>query len=233
MERISQIGDIAERQRVLDYLGTPDINDITPVKVLYFGHSFVGRMQEFIKGLPVHSFNFGLDTSEGAVYFQCDGGATLDRLRGPVNMDKLCKVRPEIVVIEGGTNDLARANLSPKDVADEMLELCRDVLDCRAREVIVSQVVLRGAKGLQRATSDFEDKVYEYNHRIEDALESLPRASFWHHRKLWRNTEDHVCSEDGTHLSELGNKKLFRSLAGAMRVAVNRVRPAWQLVGHL
>ena len=231
--RISEISDLVERQHALDYLGTPDINDISPVRVLYYGHSFVGRIQDYIKILPVYRFNFGMDLTEAAVYFQCDGGATLDRLRSPGNLSKLKRVQPEIVVIEGGTNDLAREDLSPKEVADEMLELCRDILDCRAREVVVSQVLLRGKAGMKRAVANFEEKVYEYNHRVEDALEFLPRASFWHHYKLWRNIEDHVITDDGTHLNDLGHKKLYKSLCGAIRSTTDRIRPAWRVVGHL
>ena len=46
--KISKIGDVGERQRVIDYLGRPDPDECRPVKILYYGHSFVQHIQDYM-----------------------------------------------------------------------------------------------------------------------------------------------------------------------------------------
>ena len=226
MQRISQIENIFQRQCVLDYLAFPDPQEIAPVNVLLYGHSFVTHLKDYVVSLPPYMWNLGMDPEKARVGYKGLGGAKLDRLRAPANLDELQRLRPEVVVIEAGTNDLAHEHLLPVHVCDEMMNLVRDIIDCQVREVIVGQVILRGERGMERAVWDFEQKVYEYNHRIEDALQFQPRASFWHHRNLWDvDLEAHL--EDGTHLNSLGHKKLYRSIRGAVQSTVNRIRPAW------
>ena len=225
MERISEIVDVRERQHLLDFLARPDPNQVCPVKVLYYGHSFVSHMQDYMATLPYHMANFGISDNEAWVYFKALNGAPLDRLKKKANLNKVNRMQPEVVILGGGTNDLADVNNSAADVCEMMLELVRGVLDCRVREVVVSQVLKRGKKGLIGYDPDYESKMFEYNHRIEDALQHLPRASFWHHRKLWGDIEGYV--QDGTHLNDIGHKKLYRSLKGAIQSTVVRIRPAW------
>ena len=135
------------------------------------------------------------------------------RLREDHNIRKILCIKPEIVVLEAGTNDLTKEELTAADVCAEMVELVRDLLDCHVRQVIVGQIILRGEGSMENAVPDFDQKVYKYNHCIEDTLKYLPRASFWHHRKLWDvDIEAHL--EDGTHPNELDNKKLYRSVKG-------------------
>ena len=225
MQRISEITDISLRQRWLDYLARPDPKDTSAVKILYYGHSFVGHFQDYLASLPLYMNNFGLQPYEGIVYYKSVSGATVDRLVKKSNLNKINKMNAEVVVLEVGTNDLAKEEKSAREVCEQVINLTREILDCRVREVIISQVVLRGDEGLKKARSDFTDKVYAYNHMVEGALSFLPRASFWHHHNIWRNIEDHV--EDGTHLNDLGHKKLYRSLKGAVQSTVTRIRPAW------
>ena len=226
MQRISEIDNIYQRQCLLDYYAFPDPYDVSPVNVMLYGHSFVTHLKDYIAALPSYMWNLGMDYDKANVSYMGLGGATVDRLRRTARLDALQRQRPEVVIVEAGTNDLARDYLSPSDVCEEMLNLVRDIIDCQVREVVVCQVILRGAEGMQRAVPEFPEKVFEYNHRIEDALQYQPRVSFWHHRNLWDiEIEDHV--EDGTHLNDLGHKKIYRSIRGAVQSTVNRIRPAW------
>ena len=227
MQRISEITNVFQRQSVVDYLAFPDPYDVSPVNVLLYGHSFVTHLKDYIATLPSYMWNLGMDRNVAQISYKGLGGATVDRLRRPVTLGDVQRQRPEIVVIEAGTNDLARDYLTPGDVCEEMVKLVRDVIDCHVREVIVCQVILRGEEGMLRAVDDFPDKVYEYNHLIESELEFIPRANFWHHRNLWDvDLEEHV--EDGTHLNNLGHKKLYRSIRGAVQSTSTRLRPAWR-----
>ena len=226
MQRLSEISDVHLRQRWIDYLGRPDQHETTPVKALYYGHSFVSHFADYMATLPYYMNSFGLSSQEVCVYYKGLGGATVDRLLKKSNLNKVNKMQAEIVVLEVGTNDLADASKSPGEVCDQVLQLAREILDCRVREVIISQVLLRGVKGLKDADPEFEEKVYLYNHQVERAVHFLPRASYWHHYNLWKDVEKHL--EDGTHLNDLGHKKLYRSLKGALQSTIARIRPAWQ-----
>ena len=40
------------------------------------------------------------------------------------------------------------------------------------------------------------------------------------------NVEEHV-KQDGTHLNDRGNYKMYRSIRGAIKFTLREVRPAW------
>ena len=225
--KISKIGDVVERQRVLDFLGRPDPDECRPVKVLYYGHSFVQHMQDYMAALPYYMGNFGLDFNEASVYYKSLSGASVDRLRKKHNINFINRMQPEILVLEVGTNDLSEPEKTARYVHDKVLDLVRDILDCRVRMVIVSQVVMRGEKGLIGKDPDYEEKMYAYNHMMEGSLRLLPRTTFWHHRNMWRRIEDLVV-DDGTHLNEQGNKRVYRSFKGALKSNIAAIRPAWR-----
>ena len=144
--RISKMGDVGERQRMLDYLGRPDPNECRPVKILYYGHSFVQHLQDYMASLPYYMGNLGLPFNEGTVHYKSLSGATVERLRKKHNLDLVNRMQPEILVLEVGTNDLSELDKTPQYVHDQVLELVRELLDCRIRKVVVSQVVMRGKK---------------------------------------------------------------------------------------
>ena len=225
MQRLSEITDLQARQQWLNYLARPDPYELKPVKVLYYGHSYVSHFQDYVATLPYYMANFGMDLKEAVVHYKSLSGADVERLAKKSHLNKINKMRAEVIVLEVGTNDLAKLDKTPRELCDQVISLTRELLDCRVREVIISQVLLRGKDGLKKAATDFEEKVYLYNHMVERDVQFLPRASFWHHYKLWRDIEDHV--EDGTHLNDLGHKKLYRSLKGALQSTITRIRPAW------
>ena len=225
--RISKIGEVGERQRLLNYLVRPDPNECSPVKVLYYGHSFVQHLQDYMASLPYYMSNLGLPYNEGSVYYKSLSGATVDRLRKKHNLDLVNRMQPEIVILEVGTNDLSLIEKTPLFVHDQVMELIRELLDCRVRKVILSQVVMRGKKGLVGRDQDYEEKIHAYNHMIEGSLRHLPRTAFWHHRNMWGDIEALV-GDDGTHLNDQGNKRFYRSMKGAVKSTVAEIRPAWR-----
>ena len=225
-QRISKIVDLEERQQVLNYLVRPDPVECRPVKILYFGHSFVQHMQDYMAALPYYMGNFGLPFNEASVYFKSMSGAPVERLRKKHNLNLVNRMQPEIVMLEIGTNDLSEPEKSPRYVHDQVLELVREILDCRVRKVVVNQVVRRGKKGLIGKDQDFEEKIHSYNHMMEDTLKHLPRTLFWHHRNMWGDIEALV--EDGTHLNDQGNKRVYRSVKGALKSVSTEIRPAWR-----
>ena len=227
LTKISKITDIVERQRVLDFLGRPDPDEVRPVKILYYGHSFVQHLQDYMAELPYYMGNFGISFNEASVHFKSLSGAPVERLRKKHNINLVNRIQPEIVLLEVGTNDLSEVNKTARYVHDQVLELVREILDCRVRRVIVSQVVLRGKAGLAGKDQNYSEKMHEYNHMIEASLQYLPRAAFWHHYKMWVDVETLV-GTDGTHLNDQGNKRLYRSLKGALKSTSAAIRPAWR-----
>ena len=221
------MGDVGERQRMLDYLGRPDPNECRPVKILYYGHSFVQHLQDYMASLPYYMGNLGLPFNEGTVHYKSLSGATVERLRKKHNLDLVNRMQPEILVLEVGTNDLSELDKTPQYVHDQVLELVRELLDCRIRKVVVSQVVMRGKKGLIGKDQDYEEKMHAYNHRIEATLKHLPRTAFWHHRNMWGDIE-RLVDTDGTHLNDQGHKRFYRSLKGAVKSSSTEIRPVWR-----
>jgi len=82
-------------------------------KVLILGHSFVRRFQFFLyEGLHSRTFP-GLDLSSVEIKFLGIGGRTVAKILA-FDLDHVRALRPDIVVLEIGSNDLCEAGYPPK-----------------------------------------------------------------------------------------------------------------------
>jgi len=82
-------------------------------KVLVLGHSFVRRFQFFLyEGLDSRTFP-GLDLSSVEINFLGIGGRTVAKILA-FDLDHVRALRPDIVVLEIGSNDLCEAGYPPK-----------------------------------------------------------------------------------------------------------------------
>ena len=55
-------------------------------------------------------------------------------------------------------------------------------------------------------TSSYGNKVFAFNQLVQDGLKDVPNVEFWKHRIPYA---EHMYARDGTHFSELGEKRLF------------------------
>ena len=116
--------------------------------------------------------------------------------------------KPQIVILELGTNDLS--NLAPTTVGS-FLEDLTQVLHSRyaVQRVVVCQTLFRDRN------PDFNEQVTLLNKYSAVVISSLPYAYFWKHRSLW-NSSKTLYLRDGVHLSAFGQVKLYRSIRGAV-----------------
>ena len=245
MPRISSITDPEERQRAMDAVRTVDPTDDSRVSVLYYGHSFVHHLRDYIRRHAEWE-NWGFSPRQADIHYYSQGGATLDRMLQDDHLWHIEYMKPDIVIIEIATNDLARngTNYTADKLAEKAHKLVLEIQDRGVKRVVLNQVLPRGELGMDRtikqsrgravpvtrkerldAVKSFKDKAVSYNEYCHPLINAVPLCMFWHHHNLWKHIEDEV--EDGTHLNDVGHSKLIKSLKGAVIVSMKVVRPAW------
>ena len=245
MPKISAITDPVERQRALNDLRTIDHTDDSRVSILYYGHSFVQHMRTYIKK-DSDLENWGFSHRQADIHYYSQSGGTLDRMLQEEHLWHIEFMRPDVVIIEISTNDLARNGVeyTAEKLAEKAHTLVREVLDRGVKRVVLNQVIPRGEKGMDRtikqsrgkavpvtrkerleAVQSFRDKAVSYNVYCDPIINAEPLCMFWHHHNLWKNIDMDV--EDGTHLNDRGHSKLIKSLKGAAIVSMKLIRPAW------
>ena len=119
--------------------------------VLIIGHSFVWRMEEFLREgrdrRALIDFNF---QPAGSVFIQYDGvgGRRLSEW-SVAGQGRLEAMQPDVVILEMGSNDLAAGRLYDA-VADDLVVFSKYLQErCAVKHVVVSQILHRD---LTRAT---------------------------------------------------------------------------------
>ena len=245
MPRISSIGDPGERQKAWTSLRTVDPLDDSSVSVLYYGHSFVRHLRDYVKKIPDLN-NWGFSHRQADIHYYSIGGATLDKLLQDDHLWHIEYMKPDVVIVEVATNDLARngVDYTAEKIAEKTRKLLIEIQDRGVKRVVINQVLPRGEMGMDRtikhsrgkalpvtrkerleAVASFKDKAVNYNICVEPKVNAESLCMFWHHHNLWKHIEDEV--EDGTHLNDVGHSKLIKSLKGAAIVSMKVLRPAW------
>jgi lysophospholipase L1-like esterase len=183
----------------------------TPKRIMILGHSFVRRLQQFV--LRSHSgLNANFNLSESViVQWLGVGGRTVDKTRR-YDMRVVRAFRPDIVLIQLGTNDLPTA--PPLQVGSDIEELVKLLHShYNVKVVVVCQTLWRDSD------QDFNNNVVALNQYSQVFLEHLPFVLFWKHRGFW-NTRENIYLRDGVHLNDRGQVKLYRSFRGAIHQAL-------------
>lgn len=189
--------------------------------VAVFGHSFVRRVGEFSASSPDPRISKHFNMSDVfSVSFIGVGGATAQSIHRHIR--RVGDIAPRAVILELGTNDLARNMNTPHHiaalhVATEILALAHKILNLSGvQHVCIGQVIHRtGQPG-------FNERVDKYNCILKELCGVEPQISYWSHRRLWNNTI-RTLANDGVHLSSYGNYQYFFSLKRAAIYAKNEV----------
>ena len=64
---------------------------------------------------------------------------------------------------------------------------------------------------------------YDINEFLLAVCDGEKGVSFWKHRGLWQAGSD-IFRKDGVHLNDLGNRKLLKSIRGAILLAIRMGR---------
>ena len=178
---------------------------------LILGHSFVRRFKEYVSKGNDDRVKRDLDLHITNMHIYGVGGRTIQKLI-KYDLHMLSTVKPDIVILELGTNDLASNGKCPDELATEMITLV-DIIHSHfgIKHVVVCQVIERA----RPPTPTFNANVVILNDNLQRLLRCVPHASFWHHRGLRQPTVN-IFVKDGVHLNQKGLYALYRSYRGAI-----------------
>ena len=232
MIKISEIEDECEQQRVKADLATPDPLDTSPIKVLYYGHSFINHYTKWEERHP-ELFNLGFQTDDVVMFYHGDGGACIDALLQDHNLAHVERIAPEVVIIEAGTNDISKDMFGPSLLQLKMETLIKEMKDRRVRFVVVNQVLYRGEaaygelpkKERKMAMRLFQSKAVSFNLLCAKNIPLIPNCMYKKHPGLWKNI-DQLVNRRGVHLNGAGHMKLYNSLRSAVIRVKRKIRSA-------
>ena len=196
-----------------------------PAIVLVIGDSFIRRLQQFEHSTYGHYHNMSLLYDVCHINWYGIGGLTIPRMRS-MHMDILREMRPDVVVLQLGTNDLCDPQVSAPLVSADLQFLVQNIHSLGVHHVMVGQTINRQRQGVPAHTNvtNFNWLVSQLNTATDNALAHSAMASFWSHRGLWDNRRN-IMARDGVHLNRFGNCLLYRSIRGAILHGVRRARP--------
>ena len=111
---------------------------MSPPRVLILGHSFVRRLSSFLSHSNIYSHNLGLqDVAEIALFGV--GGRTIAKVE-KFDLGFVRAWKPDIVILELGTNDLTK--FSPESVGSSLEELVKLLKEnCSVKVIGVCQII--------------------------------------------------------------------------------------------
>lgn len=186
-------------------------------RVLILGHSFVKRIQRDLNARfhpkAYSHFQF-LGTAE--IHLHGIGGRKVATLQAH-DLHVVRNLRPEIVILEIGTNDLSFT--SPEVVGSSIEELVRLLQRSYSVAVVmVCQVIPRGA--VLPNFSRFFNNAKVLHQYLNIVLDAIPGVFCWKHRAFSSPYKD-LYTRDGVHLNPKGQYFLYRSYRGAILQALS------------
>ena len=189
--------------------------------VLVLGHSHAYWLGAFIESAGL------LDDLERLGYtctvrFMGRRGASIQTFREPATITRISSRVPDIVITLLGGNDLdGKSPAPPEAVGLQLGRLGDELLALGVRQVCLCQIERRK----KWRHFDFDTgaaRVASANAALQSACGGRRGLFYWSHKYLW-NSPAKVFRQDGVHLSDIGNFRLFRSIRGAIFRAVSRV----------
>ena len=188
---------------------------MTPPRILILGHSFIRRLAGFLHKRG-HEHLMAKLSSLGSVNFHGVGGRTVAKVR-KFDLSIICRLSPDIIVLELGSNDLTK--LPAQTVGSDLETLVRYLHnEFNVKSIAVCQVIWRHSP----ECTAYNFKVTKLHLYLKAVLAPIPYCLYWRHRGFW-NSRKNIYLPDGVHLNDLGNLKLFRSIQGAVIKALGLV----------
>ena len=149
-------------------------------RVLVLGHSFIRRLRDFIERNP-GDLDLAFKLKEpAAIFWHGVGGRTVAKaIRHDLHVVQ--SVRPNIVIVQLGTNDLS--SRPPLLVGSDLEDFVRLLHDsCGVQFVCVCQTIRR------RSSMSFNENVNILTRYLRVVLEPIPYALYWGSQRFLEGT---------------------------------------------
>ena len=178
--------------------------------------------------------NFGL--AELYISYYGMSEATIDSLRRKVHA--ILRDRPAIIMMQLGGNDFSGDDVADHtEVANKLIQLAKDLRQGHAGVVVIGKLFYHKTSRhlpTEGQVIRYNDKVKQTNDGLQANAKTLLEDNImvWNHkgRELMR---DEIIGPDGTHLNNLGMKKFYKSIRGALITAQRLLQPGMFLIIHL
>lgn len=194
--------------------------------VLIFGHSFIKRLKHRTEAEPLN-FKPDLNLRQCNVVLKGFGGLNLG-IKNPAKkryfytvVDELFRYSEhDILICQLGGNDISY-DTSPRELADAIIEFGQYVRDLYRVKIVYVCSVFTRHKPRGISAEDYEKFRVETNVLLEKYTQTDDGITFWLHKRIF-NSPHYLFVEDGTHLNDIGTKKLYKSLRQASIFAVEK-----------
>ena len=183
--------------------------------ILICGHSFIKRYRQYLRRLsPPGRRNFPVELAlpeAGNIAVYGQSGLKCDYDGRRFIMDKVDSVRPHILVLEIGTNDLCTPRYSAQEVAQKLFHFLSWVLNNSSVKVVVlCKVVDRWRLRDGLSHTDFESKRQQFNQLLHtNAATDLRYVIHRHERNSIVNIRGGVVSTDNIHVNTNTGLRLY------------------------
>lgn len=192
--------------------------------IVVMGTSFMRRLRDDIKKGASPDLKVNFDIGAARVEFVCQGGWKLPDLKKAVG--RVVSAKPQVVLIHAGSNDICDVGAKGEVIGDKLLDLAQEVkVRSGARMVMVCTLTRRSlGKYLtsQSQVDKFNREIDRFNAYVRVVGPTFDGLSAWRHSGF-REPSIPLLLEDGVHMNSRGQYKLYKSVRGAMVVAVNRI----------
>jgi lysophospholipase L1-like esterase len=190
------------------------------------GHSFIRNLN--LELADFMSKNWGLYSRE--YLLKCDDievkpflygikGATIEHMGQLI--EKSRKMKPSVIILDLGSNDLCWNSCLPTKLASSMVETAQSLfnvyhdLELVALCHITQKLYMWEGKGDKSITS-FNQQAVTYNEKITELVRQDVRLMKWTHRGVFNITKE--ITSDGTHLNTpQGSYKYYSSICNLLR----------------
>ena len=184
------------------------------LRALIVGDSYVRHLVHYI----IHttkSQNFALHDVD--VSFESVRGGTVQHLETilPTWLDEY---QPHILIFQVGANDLSNRNLTAWTVADRLAQLGQQAREQHGvLKVAVGTAFDR--KSYPNILPRYPDKIIQFNRWLKAVISQEHHLTYWRHARtvFARN----ILHQDGVHLNDKGNRKLYKSFRSLLIKLVN------------
>ena len=184
--------------------------------VLIVGHSFVRRYRQYLncKNGTQNNYNNCLGLPCENIYIVGRGGLRTDKDGLNLIITKTKQVKPDLVLLELGTNDLATEAKDEIDQVNKTLHylfyICEQLFVLGVQKIVLCEIIARRRLRGKTTQAEFERKQQHHNSLLQNFNKLTPNIIIWkHERSKLRNLKDTEITSDQIHITTEHGLKLY------------------------